>query len=109
MKKYIFIMLCIALCGCDNKNDNMMGYCVKNDHTVTTTEQNGQVIKRTTTYTKLCKCHSTDEQNSNSFMIPTKEFSFTESYTESTFNDNIPPSQPTPECDKQCAMLCKKK
>ena len=23
MKKYIFIMLCIALCGCDNKNDNM--------------------------------------------------------------------------------------
>lgn len=107
MKKYIFIMLCIALCGCDNKNDNMTGYCVKNDHTVTTTEQNGKVVKRTTTYTKLCKCHNTE--NNNSFMIPAKEFSFTESYTESTFNDNIPPSQPTPECDEQCAELCKKK
>lgn len=55
----------------------------------------------------LCQCHNTE--NSNSFMIPAKEFSFTESYTESTFNDNIPPSQPNPEYDEQCAKLCKKK
>ena len=38
-------MLCIALCGCDNKNDNMTGYCVKNDHTVTTTEQMDNLLK----------------------------------------------------------------
>ena len=107
MKKYVFIILCIALCGCDNKNNNMTGYCVRNDYTVTTTEQDGQFVERKTTYIKLCKCHNTE--NSDSFMIPAKEFSFTESYTESTFNDNIPPSQPTPECDKQCAKLCKKK
>ncbi len=122
MKKIYFLTLCLALCACDNTKTPINGYCVKNERVVTTTEQDGQLIKKENTEILLCKC----TQGTETFMIPQENFSYKHSQTDTfgTIKENIAYTVSTetiPEtseqaetqtshqdCDKQCTEICKK-
>lgn len=122
MKKIYFLTLCLVLCACDNTKTPIDGYCVKNERVVTTTEQDGQLIKKENTEILLCKC----TQGTETFMIPQESFSYEHSQTDTfgiikenvayTVNtETIPDNAEQQEtqtsrqdCDKQCAKICKK-
>jgi hypothetical protein len=122
MKKIYFLTLCLALCACDNTKTPINGYCVKKERVVTTTEQDGQLIKKENTEILLCKC----TQGTETFMIPQENFSYKHSQTDTfgTIKENvaytvnteiIPETNEQTEtqtsrqdCDKQCTEICKK-
>ena len=122
MKKYTFLICCFALYACDNTNQQINGHCIRNERTVTTTEQDGQIIKTINTETFLCKCI----QDTTSFIVPQKDFSYEHSQTntfdklkenvaytkntETIYDDTEQSETQTSrqDCDKQCTTICKK-
>lgn len=121
MKKLFILPVLLCLCACDN--NKIVGKCLPNERTITTTEQNGKTIKTSTTELFLCGCFDSAESDTPQFMISKEEFSFeisnTETlneiedsveYTERTTTDTITDNatQKNTSCNKKCTRLCKK-
>jgi len=99
MKKLLLLSLCFVVAACDN--GGFIGKCLPNERTITTTEENGQVVEVSKTHLLLCGCFDNNQFDNNqsevpNFMISKEEFSF-----ESELESNK-------ICDKQCSKLCKK-
>ena len=93
MKKICLLMLCFGLTACDNST--IVGKCLPNERSTTTTEQNGKIVETTTTNTLLCGCFENIESSEPLFMISKETFSFqSETATDS-------------KCDDLCVELCK--
>ena len=123
MKKLLILPILLCLCACDN--NTIVGKCLPNERTTTTTEQNGKIIKTSTKDLFLCGCFDRVESDAPQFMISKEEFSFeisnTETsaeiedsveYTQRTTTDTITDSTTQQiadkSCDKKCTKLCKK-
>ena len=94
MKKLLLLSLCLVVAACDN--GGFIGKCLPNERTITTTEENGQVVEVSKTHLLLCGCFVNNQSEVQNFMISKEEFSF-----ESELESNK-------ICDKQCSKLCKK-
>ena len=119
MKKLYILPVLFCLCACDN--NTIVGKCLPNERTVTTTEQNGKIIKTSTTELFLCGCFDNVESDTPQFMISKEEFSFKTSdtetineieesveYTERTTTNTITDNTINKSCNKECTKLCKK-
>ncbi len=119
MKKLFILPVLLCLCACDN--NKIVGKCLPNERTITTTEQNGKTIKTSTTELFLCGCFDSAESDTPQFMISKEEFSFKTSdtetineieesveYTERTTTNTITDNTTNKSCDKKCTKLCKK-
>lgn len=119
MKKLLILPILLCLCACDN--NTIVGKCLPNERTTTTTEQNGKIIKTSTKDLFLCGCFNRVEFDTPQFMISKEEFSFeisnTETlneiedsveYTERTTTDNATSKSADKSCNKKCTKLCKK-
>ncbi len=95
MKKLLLLSLCLVVAACDN--GGFIGKCLPNERTITTTEENGQVVEVSKTHLLLCGCFDNNELDTPNFMISKEEFSF-----ESELESNK-------ICDSQCSKLCKKR
>ena len=120
MKKLYVLPVLLCLCACDN--NTIVGKCLPNERTVTTTEQNGKIIKTSTAELFLCGCFGNIESDTPQFMISQEEFSFKISnietineieesveYTERTTTNTITGNTVNKSCDKKCTKLCKKR
>jgi hypothetical protein len=124
MKKLFILPVLLCLCACDNNTESTVasGLCLRNAKTITTTEQNGEVVKTTTTELFLCKCFT----NKDSFMMPQDEFAFEFSTTDTangiepsveytehtkteTFAESTTKQSVHSDCDKSCTKACQKK
>ena len=123
MKKLFILPVLLCLCACDN--NKIVGKCLPNERTITTTEQNGKTIKTSTTELFLCGCFDSTESGTPQFMISKEEFSFEISNTETlnaiedsveyaertttdTITDNATQKNTNTSCNKKCTRLCKK-
>lgn len=123
MKKLLILPVLFCLCACDN--NTVVGKCLPNEKTVTTTEQGGKIIKTSTTELFLCGCFDSTESDAPQFMISKEEFSFkisntetlneiedsveyTERTTTDTITGNATQKNAGASCNKKCTKLCKK-
>lgn len=123
MKKLFILPVLLCLCSCDN--NTIIGKCLPNERSTTTTEQNGKTVKTSTSELFLCGCFDSVESDVPQFMISKEEFSFeisnTETlaeiedsveYTERTTTDvitnNATQKSANKSCNKKCTKLCKK-
>ena len=119
MKRLYVLPVLLCLCACDN--NTIVGKCLPNERTVTTTEQNGKIIKTSTAELFLCGCFDNVESDTPQFMISKEEFSFKISnaetineieesleYTEHTTTNTITDNTINKSCNKKCTKLCKK-
>lgn len=123
MKKLFILPVLLCLCACDN--NKIVGKCLLNERTITTTEQNGKTIKTSTTELFLCGCFDSAESDTPQFMISKEDFSFeisntetlneiedsveyTERTTTDTITDNATQKNTNTSCNKKCTRLCKK-
>jgi len=125
MKKICLLILCFGLVACDN---GIVGKCLPNNSTVSTTEQDGKVIETKTTVRYICGCFENKESDLPDFGPSKEEFLFeiTQTikdrenienvgykYTSGTVVDvvNSAKSKESAEkiCDKQCKKFCNKK
>lgn len=123
MKKLLILTVLFCLCACDN--NTVVGECLPNEKTVTTTEQDGKIIKTSTTELFLCGCFDSTESDAPQFMISKEEFSFkisntetlneiedsveyTERTTTDTITGNATQKNADASCNKKCTKLCKK-
>lgn len=124
MKKLYVLPVLLCLCACDN--NTIVGKCLPNERTVTTTEQNGKTIKTSTVELFLCGCFDDVESDTPQFMISKEEFSFkisnaetineieesveyTEHTTTNTITDSATSKSTDKSCNKQCTKLCNKR
>lgn len=131
MKKNFVLLVCSVLCGCGD--NSLVGKCLPNERSITTTEQSGQIIETKITDSLLCGCFETLESTEPQFIMSREEFSFEHSYSESvnknfedadgaiiksayttrtvTVSDDDVKSQISSDknCDTQCTQLCKQK
>ena len=123
MKKLFVLPVLLCLCACDS--NTIVGKCLQNERTTTTTEQNGKIIKTSTKDLFLCGCFDSIESDIPQFMISKEEFSFEISNTETLneIEDSVEYTQRTTTdvitdgatqksadkaCNKKCTKLCKK-
>ena len=118
-------MLCFGLIACDN--NTIVGKCLPNTSSITTTEQNGKVIETKTTVRYMCGCFENKESDLPNFGPSTEEFSFETAdketmqdiepvdgveykYTEKTETVEISEAESksyaNKVCDKQCTKWC---
>ena len=123
MKRLFVLPVLSCLCACDNST--VVGKCLQNERTITTTEQNGKIIKTSTTELFLCGCFDSAESDVPQFMISKEEFSFeisdtitlneiedsveyTEHTTTDVITDGATQKSANKSCNKKCKKLCKK-
>lgn len=119
MKRLYVLPVLLCLCACDN--NTIVGKCLPNERAITTTEQNGKIIKTSTAELFLCGCFDNVESDTPQFMISKEAFSFKTSdtvtineieesveYKESTTTSPITDNTTNKICDKKCTKLCKK-
>lgn len=129
MKKFCLLLLCFGLTACDN--NGVIGKCVPNTSSTTTTEQNGKVIEIKTTVRYMCGCFENKESDLPDFGPSNEEFSFETTdketvqdiepvddveykYIEKTQTETVEISGTESKtyankvCDKQCTKWCKK-
>lgn len=123
MKKLLILPVLLCLCACDN--NPVVGKCLPNERTITTTEQDGKIIKTSTTELFLCGCFDSTESDAPQFMISKEEFSFeisntetlneiedsveyTERTTTDTITGNATQKNADASCNKKCTKVCKK-
>lgn len=119
MKKLCILPVLLCMCACDN--NPITGKCLPNERTISTTEQNGQTIKTSTSELFLCGCFKDAESEMPDFMIPKDEFSFeisnTETvnevqdsveYTEHTTTETVSNTATAKVADKSCNRNCTK-
>ncbi len=126
MKKICLLMLCFGLSACDD--NTIVGKCVLNTSSTTTTEQNGKVIETKTTIKYICGCFENKESDLPDFGPSNEEFSFETTdkktvnnvervdgveykYTEKTETVEISEAESksyaNKVCDKRCTKWCK--
>ena len=119
-------MLCFGLSACDD--NTIVGKCVLNTSSTTTTEQNGKVIETKTTIKYICGCFENKESDLPDFGPSNEEFSFETTdkktvnnvervdgveykYTEKTETVEISEAESksyaNKVCDKRCTKWCK--
>ena len=119
-------MLCFGLIAC--VDNTIVGKCVPNTSSTTTTEQNGKVIETKTTIKYICGCFENKESDLPDFGPSNEEFSFETTdkktvnnvervdgveykYTEKTETVEISEAESksyaNKVCDKRCTKWCK--
>ena len=74
MKKICcLLVVCFGLSACDN--NTIVGKCLPNEKSTTTTEQNGKVIESKTIVKYMCGCFENKESNLPDFAPSKEEFS----------------------------------
>ena len=97
MKKVFVLPVLLCLCACDN--NTIVGKCLTNRTSTTTTEQDRQVVETKVTNFLLCGCFKDSKSKDPAFMIPEEEFVFKAEGSEVQKSDKI-------TCDKQCKKSC---
>ena len=106
MKKLLILPVFLCLCACDN--NTIVGKCLNNRRTNTTTEQDGKNIGTTVTEFLLCGCFDGIKSEKPTFVFSEDEFLFESTY--SFASDDLEITKPdNRQCDKQCTKLCKKR
>lgn len=103
MKKICLLILCFGLVACDN---GIVGKCLPNNSTISTTEQDGKVIGTKTTVRYICGCFENKESDLPDFGPSNEEFSFETTDTK-TVNDVERVDGANKVCDKQCTKWCR--
>jgi hypothetical protein len=88
------LLLCFGLTACGN--NGIIGKCLPNNSTVSTTEQDGKVIENEITVRYICGFFENKESDLPNFGPSTEEFLF-----ETSDEDELK------VCDKQCTKWCK--
>lgn len=106
MKKLFILPVLLCLYACDN--NTIIGKCLNNRSTTTTTEQDGKNISTTVTEFLLCGCFDDIKSENPTFVFSEDEFLFESTY--SFANNDLEITKPdNKQCDKQCTKLCKKR
>ena len=105
MKKLFILPVLLCLCACDN--NTIVGKCLVNRSTTTTTEQDEKNIGTTITEFLLCGCFDDIKSKEPTFVFSEDEFLFESTYSFAS-NDSEITKPDNKQCDKQCTKLCKK-
>ena len=119
MKKIFILPVLFCLCACDN--NTIVGKCLPHERTVAISEQNGEIMEKSTVESFKCGCFENIESDTPKFMADEFSFETSSTLTSDQFNDSATYTEKTikedisgdtkitdKSCNKKCTEFCKK-